>query len=332
MILLRVWPTARTWRELAYVLVGRGARRCRRSCWPLLGGSRPARCRSSSSGCPCWPACCSPARRTPRYFRGPARRLLGWDWPDPPPLGRRTRLGAVWRVLGDATAWRALAYCFLQLPAGRTRAPTASVVAVVSGLVWPDLPGLVVRRPDRVRPAGRAHLGADLAGGGPGRAAAAGAPVVRPRLIVLRRPLAGPRPARARAGPPGGSPSSKPAGRRCRPTRPRRCAGSNATCTTAPRPGWSSLGVALSRIEHRSTEPPVRDAGRGRPGHGHRGAGRAARHRPRPAPAGAGRRPRRGAVHPGRPQRRAGSVTVDLAGTATGRDRRRRCTSPWPNC
>ena len=49
------------------------------------------------------------ARRSIRYFRGPAHAILGWDWPKPPPV----------RLLGlirDPAGWKALAYCFLAFP------------------------------------------------------------------------------------------------------------------------------------------------------------------------------------------------------------------------
>jgi signal transduction histidine kinase len=49
------------------------------------------------------------ARGSVAYFRGPARKLLGWDWPDPRPV----------RLLGllrDPAGWKALLYCFLTFP------------------------------------------------------------------------------------------------------------------------------------------------------------------------------------------------------------------------
>ena len=51
------------------------------------------------------------ARKSPAYFRAPARVFLGWDWELPPRLGARG-----WRrgpaILADGAAWRALVYCF----------------------------------------------------------------------------------------------------------------------------------------------------------------------------------------------------------------------------
>jgi signal transduction histidine kinase len=81
------------------------------------------------------------ARRAPVVFRGPARRLLGWDWAAPPPLpagGPARRLRA---LFGDETAWRALLYCFLVLPlavAGTYLAVVAVVVgtAAVTSPAW----------------------------------------------------------------------------------------------------------------------------------------------------------------------------------------------------
>jgi signal transduction histidine kinase len=56
-------------------------------------------------------------RGTARWVRAPARRILGWDWPLPPPLrvpGGPVRWASA--VLRDATGWRALGYCLLKLP------------------------------------------------------------------------------------------------------------------------------------------------------------------------------------------------------------------------
>jgi signal transduction histidine kinase len=49
------------------------------------------------------------ARRAITYFRAPARRLLGWDWPSPRPVDL---IGLV----RDPAGWKALAYCFLTFP------------------------------------------------------------------------------------------------------------------------------------------------------------------------------------------------------------------------
>jgi hypothetical protein len=42
-------------------------------------------------------------RRSIGYFRAPARKLLGWDWPSPRPV---TAL----RIVTDPAGWKALAY------------------------------------------------------------------------------------------------------------------------------------------------------------------------------------------------------------------------------
>ncbi|WP_328478398.1 sensor domain-containing protein [Actinoplanes sp. NBC_00393] len=56
-------------------------------------------------------------RGTARWVRAPARSLLGWDWPAPQPLGRRSNpVRWATAVLRDPTGWRALGYCLLKLP------------------------------------------------------------------------------------------------------------------------------------------------------------------------------------------------------------------------
>jgi signal transduction histidine kinase len=64
------------------------------------------------------------ARGSIRYFRGPARKLLGWDWETPRPV----RLGG---LLRDGAAWKALAYCFLTFPVKFTAAYIAGVSFLV---------------------------------------------------------------------------------------------------------------------------------------------------------------------------------------------------------
>lgn len=80
------------------------------------------------------------ARPTVGYFRVPARRFLSWTWPDPPPLpdrGRPTAQAAA--VLRDGAAWRALGYCFIHLP--MTAAVTyVGVTAVVAGIASVTFP------------------------------------------------------------------------------------------------------------------------------------------------------------------------------------------------
>jgi signal transduction histidine kinase len=75
----------------------------------------------------------SVARGTVGYFRWPARSLLGWDWPAPPPIRRRGLVARGRAVLGDGRAWRALAYCFLKLPLAAVTA-YLTVLALVGGL------------------------------------------------------------------------------------------------------------------------------------------------------------------------------------------------------
>ncbi|MFC3386732.1 sensor histidine kinase [Couchioplanes caeruleus subsp. azureus] len=114
MILLRVWAGGRTWREMAFVLSG-------------LFVSLPAFVLSLLGivsaalsvvvlGLALLAGVLAVARLMPRYFRGPARRLLGHDWPAPPPLAGATRRARIVALFGDATAWRALTYCFLRFP------------------------------------------------------------------------------------------------------------------------------------------------------------------------------------------------------------------------
>jgi signal transduction histidine kinase len=73
------------------------------------------------------------ARATTGYFRWPARRLLGWDWPAPAPVPRRGPIAWGLAVLRDGRAWRALAYCFVKLPLAALTA-YATALAVAGGL------------------------------------------------------------------------------------------------------------------------------------------------------------------------------------------------------
>ncbi|GAA2625992.1 sensor histidine kinase [Paractinoplanes durhamensis] len=99
----RIWVTGRWWRELAFVLSG-AVLRLPTFALALLGIAAAA-LSVVIFGLALLAGMLALARRTPRYFRAPARKLLGWDWPDVPPTGRI--------LLTDGTAWRALAYCFL---------------------------------------------------------------------------------------------------------------------------------------------------------------------------------------------------------------------------
>jgi signal transduction histidine kinase len=102
--------TPRTWREVGYLLSGAviaaptfalGILGIVSGVWSIL-----------TVGLPVLAGVLALARLTPAYFRAPARFFLGWDWHLPAPLGARgrRRLPA---ILADGTAWRALAYCFV---------------------------------------------------------------------------------------------------------------------------------------------------------------------------------------------------------------------------
>jgi signal transduction histidine kinase len=56
------------------------------------------------------------ARYTIWYFRVPASWFLGWTWPNPPAFGQGRLFGRAEAVLRDGTGWRALAYCLIRLP------------------------------------------------------------------------------------------------------------------------------------------------------------------------------------------------------------------------
>ena len=114
MIVVRAWLTARTWRELAYLVSG-----------VFLGlptfvlavvGAVTAAASVLTVGLPLLVGVLALARLTPRYFRGPARKLLGWDWADPPPPAGGSWWGRVRALPSDPTAWRALAYCLARWP------------------------------------------------------------------------------------------------------------------------------------------------------------------------------------------------------------------------
>jgi signal transduction histidine kinase len=80
------------------------------------------------------------ARGTVRWFRIPARAVLGWDWPPPPPLPRgRGPVPRVVAVLGDGVAWRALLYAFVKFPLMAAAAYLGGVL-VVSGTLFLTYP------------------------------------------------------------------------------------------------------------------------------------------------------------------------------------------------
>lgn len=72
------------------------------------------------------------ARRAISYFRTPARRLLGWDWPSPQPV-------QLTRLIRNPAAWKALAYCFLTFPVKLSAAYIGTVLLVL-GAVFATYP------------------------------------------------------------------------------------------------------------------------------------------------------------------------------------------------
>ncbi|MEU8610167.1 sensor domain-containing protein [Actinoplanes sp. NPDC048791] len=137
MIVVRAWLTARTWRELAYLVSG-----------VFLGvptfvlavvGAVTTVASALTVGLPLLVGVLALARLTPRYFRGPARKLLGWDWADPPPLPARTWWGRVRALPSDPTAWRALTYCLARWPLAVVGAYPGlfAVVAAPVGITYP---------------------------------------------------------------------------------------------------------------------------------------------------------------------------------------------------
>ncbi|MGW4942593.1 sensor histidine kinase [Actinoplanes sp. NPDC004185] len=137
MIVLRAWLTARTWRELAYLVSG-----------VFIGlpafvlavvGAVTTVASALTVGLPLLVGVLALARLTPRYFRGPARKLLGWHWADPPPLPARTWWGRVRALPSDPTAWRALAYCLARWPLAVVGAYPGlfAVVAAPVGITYP---------------------------------------------------------------------------------------------------------------------------------------------------------------------------------------------------
>ncbi len=114
MIVLRVWLTARPWRELAYLVVGVFAGL---PAFVLaVVGSVATAASVLTVGLPLLVGVLALARLTPRYFRGVARPLLGWEWAGPPPVPGRTRWQRIRALPSDSTAWRALAYGLAHWP------------------------------------------------------------------------------------------------------------------------------------------------------------------------------------------------------------------------
>ncbi|MEV4136424.1 sensor domain-containing protein [Dactylosporangium sp. NPDC049742] len=141
---LTAWLTRRAWRELAYLVSGVFAGLP--AVVLALVGVVATAASVLTVGLPLLVGVLAVARRLPRYFRGPARRLLGWDWSDPPPLPGRT----VWRRIralpADPTAWRALMYGVAHWPVMLAGAYPGLIclvlapVAVTCPLWWPLVP------------------------------------------------------------------------------------------------------------------------------------------------------------------------------------------------
>ena len=154
---------ARTWRELGYAVAG-----------TVLGlpmfllavlGVVFTVLSLLTVGLPLLVAALWLVRHAVRYFRGVARPFLGWTWPSPPPVrrgGGAVRWGSA--VLRDSTAWRALAYCLVQLP---LLAATAyfGLLLVVVGVVAVTFPAWWFAYPEDLSFAGALLLSAEgLAG------------------------------------------------------------------------------------------------------------------------------------------------------------------------
>ncbi|SIM58646.1 sensor histidine kinase [Micromonospora cremea] len=253
MILLRVWTSHRMWRELLYVLTA-AVLRLPAFVLALLGIVTGA-LSVLIFGLALLAGVLFLARRTPGWFRAPARRILGWDWPDPPPLPAQTSWGRFTAVFGDPTAWRALAYCFLSFPLILLGA-YGTVIALGSGLAAMTYPAWWFLSPEWlgvephtwVQTWREAGLGLLLL-------------LVVPwilRLVVsvdglLVRGLLHPGPAARRIAELEAARTALQADATALLRRVERDLHDGTQARMV------SLGVALSRIEHRSTEQPVRD-------------------------------------------------------------------------
>jgi signal transduction histidine kinase len=191
------------------------------------------------------------ARLTVRYFRRPARLFLGWTWPPPPPVrggGGPVRWGSA--VLRDATGWRALAYGFARLPL-MAAATYLGGFLIVAGAASVTYPAWWHAFPED-HTSGDAWL---LAAQG------LGALLVFPwyfRLIVwldrlLVRALLEPSPDRARIA---ALEASRAALRADADALLRRV---ERDLHDGTQGRLVTLGVALSRIEHRAADPRLRE-------------------------------------------------------------------------
>lgn len=112
--ILRAPFAVRTWRELAYVLV---------SLLPTVPAFALALLGVVAStlslltvGLPILAGVLVSTRLANRAFRAPARAILGWDWPSPPPIRAGNPISWGRAVIWDGAGWRALVYCFVKLP------------------------------------------------------------------------------------------------------------------------------------------------------------------------------------------------------------------------
>lgn len=138
MIVLRAPFQARTWREFGYVLTG--VLVATPTFVLAVLGLVASALSVLTVGLPLLVAVLALARRTGRYFRGPARAWLGWEWPVPvPPATGGGPLRRARAVLGDPAGWRALAYCFAKFPIDLVAAYGAVIAVVVTpiGLTAP---------------------------------------------------------------------------------------------------------------------------------------------------------------------------------------------------
>ncbi|MEO3924241.1 sensor domain-containing protein [Micromonosporaceae bacterium B7E4] len=138
-----------TWRSLGYTLVGV---LLAVPAFPLaLLGLAATVASLVMVGLPVLVAVLRVARATPGYFRWPARSLLGWDWPSPPPLRGTGALGRARALLGDGPAWQALVYCLLKLPLAAFSG-YLTVLAVVGGLYCLTCPAWSAHQATRFGP------------------------------------------------------------------------------------------------------------------------------------------------------------------------------------
>lgn len=129
---LRAPFAGRTWREFAYAVVGFLLSIPAFLLVPL--GIAASVLSLLTIGLPLLVGVLFAARGTVRYFRAPARKLLGWDWPSPPRRDGRTPVRWGIAVLRDGAAWRAWAYCWLKFPLMAAAAYIGGVLLIVGTL------------------------------------------------------------------------------------------------------------------------------------------------------------------------------------------------------